>query len=133
MKFHYHRFPSTVTKHVDMPIIPIGIPEHGQYACLVDSGSDYSFLPIAIGEYLGLDIKKGKSIDIGGITGHKMIAYFHNIKFTIGGWEHEGEIDFSYELGTDFGIWGRDILFEKYKVIFDQHKKIVELKDYNDA
>ena len=115
-----------------MPIIPVGL-EFGLYPCLVDSGSDYSFLHGKIGEALGLEVKTGREIPIGGITGNKMIAYFHEISFTIGGWEFREDFGFSYELGTDLGILGRDILFEKYRVVFDQRKKVVELKEYMDA
>jgi len=132
MKFRYHRLPSKVSKYVDVPIIPIGL-KFGLYPCLVDSGSDYSFLHGRIGEALGLNVEDGEEVEIMGITGNKMTAYFHKIHFTIGGWEYNENFGFSYKLGTDLGIWGRDILFNKYKVIFDQKKKIVELKDYTDA
>lgn len=131
MKFRYYRLPSKITKHIDIPMIPIGL-NFGQYPCLVDSGSDYSFLHGVIGEALGLNVTEGTQIDIGGITGNRMIAYFHKIHFNIGGWDFNEDYGFSYELGTDLGILGRDILFNKYKVIFNQRKKIVELKDYTD-
>lgn len=132
MKFRYYRLPSQIVKYVDIPIIPIGL-DFGLYPCLVDSGSDYSFLHGLIGEALGLSVREGEEITIMGITGDKMTVYFHKIHFTIGGWDHNEDFGFSYKMGTELGILGRDILFNKYKVIFDQKKKIVELKDYIDS
>ncbi len=49
---------------------------------LVDTGAQYCFLNKGFGKVLGLDVEKGKKLEISGIGGKKPenIAYFHEIE-----------------------------------------------------
>ena len=100
----------------------------GRYLCLVDSGAEFCYFHGKIGELLGLKIKEGKEIKSKGITGHQFTAYLHKIKLKIGGWSYEIEVAFSYDLGTPFGILGREGFFNLFKICFHHPKKEIELK-----
>lgn len=127
MKFPYVKLPAKKGKFVELPLIKIGLP-FGYHYCLVDSGADFCHFHGKIGESFGLNIKKGKAMKGRGITGNEFTSYFHKVKLNIGGWEHEVEVGFSYELGTPFGILGREGFFSLFKVCFDHSKRVIELK-----
>ncbi|MEK7517963.1 MAG: hypothetical protein AAB583_05405 [Patescibacteria group bacterium] len=64
--------------------------------CLVDSGADFNLMPADIGEYLGLNIKKGKKSlhrEIGDID---IVAYIHPVTIFLQGYNFKTEIHFSY-------------------------------------
>ena len=130
MKFNYLKLPSKEGKSVSLPLIKIGLP-FSDYTCLVDSGADFSYFDSQIGELLGLEITEGEQRKSKGITGMEFIAYFHKIKYKIGGWEFEDEIGFSDSLGMPFGILGREGLFNHFKVCFNHLKEEIELKPIN--
>jgi len=127
MKFYYPKLPTRNKKFVELPLIDITLP-FGRYLCLVDSGAEFCYFHGKIGELLGLKVKDGKEIESRGITGDQFVAYLHKIKVKIGGWDYEIEVGFSYELGTPFGILGREGFFNLFKICFHHLKKEIELK-----
>lgn len=129
MKFSYVKLPVKEGKSIELPLIKIGLPSGIYYYCLVDSGADFCHIHGKIGESFGLDIKKGEIKKSRGITGHEFTNYFHKVKLNIGGWEHEVKVGFSYELGTPFGILGREGFFSLFKVCFDHPEREIELKN----
>jgi len=127
MKFYYPKLPTRNGKFVELPLIDITLP-FGRYLCLVDSGAELCYFHGKIGELLGLKVRDGKEIKSRGITGEQFVAYLHKIKVKIGGWDYEIEVGFSYELGTPFGILGREGFFNLFKICFHHLKKEIELK-----
>lgn len=127
MKFKYIKLLTTNGKFVELPLIEIGL-NNLYYLCLIDSGAEFCYFHGEIGEKLGLNVRKGKVIKSRGITAHEFIAYLHKIKIKIGGRDHEIEVGFSYELGTPFGILGREGFFNLFKICFHHLKKEIELK-----
>lgn len=94
--------------------------------CLVDSGADYNLFPASIGETLGLTIKKGKQTQHIGIANIGIIAYRHQVKLFLPGYNFTTEIDFSYD--HVIPLVGRDGFFKYFKkVIFNQEELKVEL------
>lgn len=122
MKFSYVKLPTKQGKFVELPLIDIIFP-FGRYFCLVDSGAEFCYFHAKIGEILGLKIKEGRVISSRGITGGEFTAHFHTVNIKIGGWDYEIEAGFSYELGTPFGILGREGFFNLFKVCFSHPKK----------
>lgn len=138
MKFKYRKFNLTPAsdffgKSILKPIIPIKVSQPVttlQYAALIDSGADFCIFDAQIGEYLGLNIKKGTQIQFGGIQdfgGAK--AYLHKVNLEIGGHNIRTDIGFSYDISKDgFGILGQKGFFDIFVVKFDLMKEMVELK-----
>lgn|SRR5450830_255303 len=132
MRFEYVKLPAeSEKKFIELPLIPIKFDFGGSCFCLIDSGADKSYLDAKIGEILNIDIKRGIEGQSSGITGHKMIAYFHKINFNVGGWDFIAEFGFVYNLGTPFGILGREEFFNIFEVKFNHPKRFIELKQFN--
>ena len=141
MKFEYKKFPipysdAFSTRHFSSrPVIPIIIknPVNGRtigYEALIDSGADFNILPAEVGEIIGLDIKNGKMVEFGGIGSGGHAAYFHKVKISIGGIEHQLDCSFSYDIvKSGYGILGQEGFFDHFIVKFDHSKKEIEIKD----
>ena len=127
MKFYYPKLPTKNGKFVELPLIDVTFP-FGRYLCLIDSGAEFCYFHGKIGELLGLNVKQGREIKSRGITGDDFTAYLHKIRIKIGGWDYEIEVGFSYELGTPFGILGREGFFDLFKICFNHPEKEIELK-----
>lgn len=139
MKFSYRKlllrqssefFGSSILK----PIIPIKIISSKleiSYAALIDSGADFCIFDGGIGEYLGLDVKKGIPMvfsGIQGISGSK--AYLHKVRLNIGGKEYQTIIGFSFDISPrGFGVLGQKGFFDIFVVKFDLEKEEIELKE----
>jgi hypothetical protein len=132
MRFNYIKLPTKDRNFIELPLIPVAFKKEGGCFCLIDSGADYSYLDANIGEALGLDVKSGKIFRSKGITGREFTAYFHKINFIVGGWNFEGNFGFSYELGTPFGILGRDDFFTLFKITFKHPKKIIDIVPFEE-
>ena len=127
MKFEYIKLLTQNGKFIELPLIEIRF-NNLYYLCLVDSGAEFCCFHGEIGERLGLRVKEGREMKIRGITGEEATAYFHKIKMKIRNREYQIAVCFSYELGTPFGILGREGFFSLFKVCFNHLKKEVELK-----
>lgn len=135
MKFKYEKLLAgrgpSFTDLTPVPIIKINLhPSYPNYACLVDSGADYTIFHADIGRAIfGLKIEDGKKKTISGITSNQFIGYIHKIKYKLGGWEYEAEVVFADGLGTPVGVLGRSGFFEFFVVKITHIKESIELKD----
>ena len=108
MNFKYRKFPVDPNncpfpnkKSTFRPVIQIDFESNNGtfgYFVLIDSGADYCIFHAKIGELLGLDIKSGKPLTFYGTSGEAQKAYFHKVRFRIGGIDHECEVGFSYDM-----------------------------------
>lgn len=97
------------------------------FQALVDSGSDRNLFPAELGEYLGIDIKKGTKRPIRGIGDYDIWSYTHNVKILTAGKSMEVEVDFSYEQKTP--LLGREGFFNCFKeIIFNVKAKTITFK-----
>ena len=139
MKFRYHKlllpqrseyFGSSILKPIISVKITIGKKELN-YTALIDSGADFCIFDAEIGEYLGIDVRGGRSEEFGGIQergGAK--AFLHNAVLNIGGWEYKTIVGFSYDIARHgFGILGQKGFFDIFVVKFDLLKEEIELKE----
>lgn len=98
------------------PFIPIRLScarKIGQYFyALIDSGSDTNLFPAGLGIVLGLNIKKGKIKNIGGIGDSKLTAYTHKVSLYIGTKKFDTEVDFSYN--QEVPLLGRQGFFNLF-------------------
>lgn len=141
MNFSYKKFPADPIpafpnrKGVFRPVIPIRIinpllkDKNIRYECLIDSGADYSIFHAGIGEYIGLDVKKGSELVFQGISGTEQKSYFHEVIIEIGGWECRSFIGFSYDIDNlPYGILGQVEFFDFFEIKFNYNKENIELK-----
>jgi|SRR3989344_1213868 len=132
MKFKYKRYGS-----IFRPVIEITLKSKDRsvrYETLVDSGADLCLFDEEIGEYLGLDIKKGKPREVFGVGGKASIYYLHKIIIEVGGWENEIEAGFMPSVSgrvMPYGLVGQNGFFNLFTVRFDNQKQEIELRSYN--
>lgn len=129
MKFNYKKYGSA-----SRPVIPVVLKnkelEVG-YHVLVDSGADLCLFDAEIGEQIGLDIKKGKPLEIFGVGGKASVFYLHKVTIEVGGWPYTIEAGFMEHVGLrtmPYGLVGQKGFFENFIVRFDLLKEEVELK-----
>jgi len=132
MKFKYKKYGS-----IFRPVIEINLKSKSgsiRYEVLVDSGSDLCFFDEEIGGYLGLDIKKGKPMEVFGVGGKASIYYLHKIIIEVGGWENEIEAGFMPSVSgrvMPYGLVGQNGFFNLFTVKFDNLKQEIELRAYD--
>ena len=142
MNFNYQKFPVDTKncpfsdkKSAIRPVIQIDFENKNYsfgYFVLIDSGADYCIFHALVGEQLGLDIKSGIPLKFYGTSGQPQKAYFHKIKFKIGGISHECLVGFSYDMEQlAYGILGQDGFFDKWIIKFEYQKENIELKQIN--
>ena len=130
MKFRYKRYGSGVLR----PVIPIRLHSKADfvdYEVLVDSGADLCLFHAEIGEFLGINIAKGKPREVFGVGGKASIFYMHQIKIEVGGWPHEIEAGFMPKVAGNimrYGLAGQKGFFDIFIVKFDLLKGEIELK-----
>ncbi len=135
-KFSYYPYLGkdlTTEKLVEVfrPTVPIEISYgsnfSGEFQALVDSGSDKNLFPAKLGEFMRIDVKKGKARNIMGIGGKNIVAYTHKVKLYIAKLNFDMQVDFSYE--QEMPLLGRDGFFNLFKHIsFSEKMKEVTFK-----
>src|SRR3989338_10504396 len=129
MKFRYKRYGDTLR-----PVIPIklinGKGEIG-YEVLVDSGADLCIFSEAIGEAIGIDVRKGKQKEVFGIGGKASVFFVPSVEIEVGGWPYKIEAGFMPDVAgrvMSYGVVGQVGFFEHFTVKFDLFKEELEVK-----
>lgn len=107
------------------PIIPIKISRDGKEvntSAIVDSGASISIFSGSVGRQIGIDIESGEKRIFQGASA-KMFGYVHNAKITIAGKEIECRVAFSDELSTSFNLLGRESVFDKFLITFNEKSR----------
>ena len=84
-----------------------------------DTGATYSVFHSDFAEELGIDIQKGKRIDITIGDGGIIPVYLHNLSLRIDELKIKASIGFSSKLGTGINIIGRDGIMDEFMVCFN--------------
>ena len=130
MKYNYKKY-GPLTRR---PVVPIKLNNRDVsigYEVLVDSGADLCIFDAEIGEALGLDISKGKKMEVFGVGGKASFYYLHKVEIEVGGWKHKIEAGFMSDVAgriMPYGIVGQNGFFENFIVRFDWLKEEVEIK-----
>ena len=123
------RYPYLEFEGKYLPVIPIRIKgkEWVEFQAFVDSGASYSIFKASAADILGLDLDKGERefVKIG--DGSFIEVFTFKIVLSVAEKEFEAKIGFSRGLGTGFHIIGRQDVFERFKVCFDDAERHVEL------
>ena len=134
MKFKYRKVNLTSPfskQFVLRPIIPVSIHYQGKrihYEALIDSGSDFTILPLGLAEILNIDSSKSKEILFTGVDGGIIKGIITKVNIEIGDFAYQTSIVFAEISGT-IGILGQIGFFDKFVVKFDLQKEDIELKE----
>ena len=120
MKFSYQVF-----RGFYYPIIPIKISKGGEEvntSAIVDSGASISIFNGSVGRRIGIDVESGEKRAFQGASA-KMFGYIHDVKMIIAGKEISCKVAFSDELGTSFNLLGRETVFDRFLITFDEKQR----------
>ena len=98
-----------------------------EFYALVDSGSDRNLFPASLGILVGMNIKKGTEVTIGGIGRINIKAFTHKITLYLGTKRFETEADFSFD--QQVPLLGRNGFFNLFQsVTFKENKKVMTIE-----
>lgn len=120
--------PYALYRGVYHPIIPIRLlykAEWFDFWAYVDSGATYSLFAAQEAIRMGLDIRHAPQRYIIVGDGGFIPASFVKLPMLVGNVELDVEIGFSDRLGIGFNLLGRKDVFEKFRVYFNDSKKVV--------
>ena len=136
MKFPYvklrHRDPHQ--KYILAPWIPINFQAHDdnyEIFALIDSGADFCIFDRGVAQFLRINIKSGRLLKTGGLSGSSNVYYFDNIWITVGGYQIKVTAGFVSGIladGSLSGILSRQGFFDYFKVCIDEKSKEIGLK-----
>jgi hypothetical protein len=138
MNFDFYKLPAKPTpafpnrKNILIPLLKLKLINNTREVecfALIDSGADVCLFPADYGEKIGLKIKNKRFMEIHGIGGGKILAYFHIVTLEIGGNKFPTRIGFTYD-PIPMATLGREGFFDLFKVSFDFKKEKIELKPY---
>jgi predicted aspartyl protease len=107
------------------PIIELILEYKGQKIktdAIVDSGASINIFKSDIAKAIGIDFKHGER-RVFQAASAKLIGYVHLITITIGSHKINCKVAFSDDLQTSFNLLGRETIFDKFLIIFDEKKK----------
>lgn len=96
-------------------------------SALVDSGATVSIFRTAVADDLGLEIEKGDEIYLGGVGG-RIKGYIHKLTIETAGKRFLCPVVFSYEYLVSFNLLGREVFFNRFRIIFEEKKNHVKLE-----
>lgn len=112
------------------PIINFGIDYKNllaQTSALIDSGATTSIFREDVARQLNLIIEQGKPILLGGVGG-RIKGYIHRLKLKIAGKILLAPVVFSYEYTVSLNLLGRSVIFQNFKITFDEKNLKVKLQ-----
>jgi len=120
-----------IYKGLECPIIPIGLKSAAGWRKAwgyVDSGSIYSILQLEEARSLKIDVEKGQRRMVKVGSGDVFPIYLHLLEVQVGSERFEALIGFSKGLKVGFNILGREPFFGKFRVCFDDAKRIASFE-----
>ena len=91
----------------------------------IDSGADVTLIPLKLGEALGFRQDSAQIREIRGIAGAGVPYILREVKLTIGNTKFPARIAWALIEAVP-PLLGRLDVFEKFRIIFDEEKKIIE-------
>lgn len=116
-----------------MPVLPIvihGVRNHIPVPAIVDSGADYTFIPVSFASHLGIELSKCLREDVntaGGVSAQYIWQAGLDAEVQQLGVTVHLKTAFSE---TPFVVLGREDFFASFKVAFDQRAQQFTLEPY---
>lgn len=126
-------FPYYKTEGQWYPVIPVTLLYGTRFVAtsgLVDSGASISLLQPEVAEALGIEIRKGKKLELRGLGG-KVKGFIHKVDFIVAGVTFKSEAAFLEKGEVSFNILGRKGFFERFHIHFDESSKSISLDALN--
>lgn len=112
------------------PVIPLRFhfgKKTTDASALVDSGATISIFKTEVANDLDLKIESGKEIYLGGVGG-RIKGHIHNLEVETAGKRFFCPIVFSYEYLVSFNLLGREEFFKRFRIVFEEKKKLLKLE-----
>jgi predicted aspartyl protease len=94
----------------------------------VDSGASYTVLRAKVADDVGFDYEKGRKVLAQVGDGALIPVYLHDLPVQIGGRRLVAPIGFSAKLGVPFNLVGRLGVFEHFKILFREKRRLVSFQ-----
>ena len=99
---------------------------HIDCLALLDSGADNCLFPAEVGEYLGINVRNGKTKIFGGIGKGEVKAYFHDVLLRIDNLGFKCCAGFTYDK-LPYVLLGQKGFFDECIVSFDLPRGVIRL------
>lgn len=96
-------------------------------SALIDSGATISIFREDVAEQLGIKIENGEKITLGGVGG-RIVGYIHKLNLRIADKVFICSVVFSREYTVSLNLLGRSDFFDRFKIIFEEKKKVIKLE-----
>lgn len=92
------------------------------FLILVDSGAEISLFTKSDADLLGIDLREGRKIKIGSVSGESFFAFLHLVSLKVGEETFRVKAAFSEKDGTP-RVLGRNPIFSYFFILFDERDK----------
>lgn len=93
----------------------------------VDSGATYSIFHGDVADLLGIDLEKGKKVEVTVGNGAKIPVFLHKIMVRFLNEQFGAIIGFSSLLGVEVNLLGQKDFFGRFKICFESKNKYLEI------
>jgi predicted aspartyl protease len=111
-----------------VPLITIGIKMDAVWypvEVYVDSGAAYTVLHAQIANGVGFDYRTGNRVYLQVGDGSFIPVYLHEFEIQVGMDRFIAPVGFSEKLGVGFNLLGREGIFERFKICFQESQRIL--------
>jgi hypothetical protein len=113
------------------PIITVGLKLHETWypiATYVDSRAAYTLLHTAIAPGAGFHYHAGRRTAVQVGNGGFIPVYLHDLELQIGPERFLAKVEFSERLGVAFNLLGRDSVFTRFKICFQEQQQMLSFE-----
>ena len=110
------------------PVASVGLLLDGRWRVAemyVDSGAFYTLMHARFAMDFGLDFKQGRRVYAQVGDGSLIPMFLHKLPMQIGGKRFAATVGFSEKLGLRFHLLGRQDVFERFKICFNEKCKVM--------
>lgn len=125
MKFYYQLFRDSYYPIIQVKIIANG--EEVNTPAIVDSGASISIFSGSVARQIGINTEAGQKRIFQGASA-KLIGYTHKVIMIIAGKKIECKVAFSDELSTSFNLIGRETVFDKFIITFNEKNREISIE-----
>jgi hypothetical protein len=133
MPIHVFRYKSVQSRLA--PIITVGLKLQERWypvGTYVDSGAAYTLLHAGIAQGARFNYRVGHRISVQVGDGSLIPVYLHDLELQIGPERFLAKVGFSERLGVPFNLLGRDSVFTRFKICFQEHRQILSFESEGD-